>query len=252
MMRWLWLVALAALTWGCQVRPPIDPNDPAEVGIVAPEVLRRSLQWAWDAAAQRVMMGEITEEEARAFTRQRADELVGHIDVDQIPHDKAFAYGEVYRTAERWEEARVLFERALEHAPNDDLRVNSALRLAQSLAHLDQIEEALAMARAAFDAPDHETAPILPSVLYEIIPAAEGKGYDAKLAALLEDAIAQHQRTIVDPESEAGMNFFLARPVHTRRAWGKVAELYRAAGQDDGAARAAQRGADDEASSARL
>jgi hypothetical protein len=75
--------------------------------------------------------------------------------------------------------------------------------------------------------------PILMSVLYEIVPEAQGKGRDTDLARLLEDAIPQHKATVVDAGSEAGRAFLLARPLHVHKAWIKIAQLYQAAGKED-------------------
>lgn len=239
MKRWTPALSLLFLG-GCQVAPPLDPNDPSEVGVVAPEVLERGVKWAWDAASVRVELGEISEAEAQAYTRKRADDLVSHVDVAKVPDDQAFAYGQVFRTAQRWTDAETLFRRALKASKNDDGRVNSALRLAQALAHLRRVDEAIAAARGVFDVPDQETAPILPAVLYEIVPAASRQGRDKELADLLVEAIRQHERTIVDPATDAGKTFFLAKPTHIHRAWRTAIALYRSAGRDDLAERAAQ------------
>ncbi len=248
---WL-LLGLAVVVAGCATKPPPDPNDPDEVGMVKPEVLERSLRWAWEAAETRVVRGEITEQQAQDFTRARADELVEHIDIAKIPDDQAFAYGQVFRTAQRWEDARTLFQAALANAKTEDIRVNSGLRLAQALAHLDKVDEAIATARSVFDAPDHEAAPILPAVLYEIVPAARRKGKDAELAKLLEDAVAQHQRTRVDTESEAGRSFLMAMGVHIQKAWELAARLYRSAGDQQKASQAIAKALEAKASEVRI
>lgn len=252
-MKHAWLLLAAVwLVGGCATKPPPDPNDPEEVGMVQPEVLERSLRWAWEAAETRVVRGEITEQQAQEFTRARADELVEHIDLAKIPDAQAFAYGQVFRTAQRWEDAKTLFETALETAKTEDIRVNAGLRLAQSLANLGQVDEAIATARSVFDAPDHEAAPILPAVLYEIVPAGRRKGKDAELAKLLEDAVAQHQRTRVDVKSEAGQSFLMAMGVHIQKAWELAARLYRSAGEQEKATQAIAKALESRASEVRI
>ncbi|MCW5940610.1 MAG: hypothetical protein KIS66_00165 [Fimbriimonadaceae bacterium] len=240
-MRYAWLAGVLLVVGGCKVAPPPDPNDPSEVGVVAPEVLDRAVKWAWDAASARVETGEISEAQAQAYTRKRADDLVSHVQVGKVPDEQAFAYGQVFRTAQRWKEAEILFRRALAVAKNDDARVNSSLRLAQALAHLRRVDEAIQVARGVFGVPDQETAPILPAVLYEIVPAAQNQNKDKELADLLVAAIRQHERTIVNENTEAGKAFFMAKPAHIARAWRAAAALYRRAGRDDLAGQATQR-----------
>lgn len=152
------------------------------------------------------------------------------MDVDKIPASQAWEYGDVFKTAGRWDLAKKAYEIAIQNPRNEDRRVNDRLRLALAEAHLGNVERAIELARSVFDTDDRGTAPILPAVLLEIVPAAEGKGHDAELADLLVDAIAQHDRTIVDPHSDAGKAFFRAKPIHVRDAYRKAIALYTKAG----------------------
>jgi len=83
--------------------------------------------------------------------------------------------------------------------------------------------------------------PILPAVLLAIVPAGEGKGHDAELADLLEQAAAQHEQVVVDANTIPGRIFLLARPKHIRNAFLKAAELYEKAGNSAKATEARQR-----------
>jgi hypothetical protein len=49
----------------------------------------------------------------------------------------------------------------------------------------------------------------------------------------LEDAIAIHERTVVDPETVEGMAFLAARPHHIRNAYALAIRLYEAGGRED-------------------
>jgi hypothetical protein len=76
-----------------------------------------------------------------------------------------------------------------------------------------------------YDVPDDQSAPILPATLYEIVPAAEGKGHDKELAELLELAIRCHERTVVDIKTDDGRIFMAARRYHINKAATKAAVL---------------------------
>ncbi|MCA1998020.1 MAG: tetratricopeptide repeat protein [Armatimonadetes bacterium] len=241
--RWVRAAALAAALacCGCRLSPPPDPNDPGRGANVDADVLQRNLRHASDFLNERVLRGEITDAQAREMLAATARKMVDGVDLRLIPVRDAWRYGEFFRAAREWEKALVCFRAAVRTAPNEDRRVNDSLRLAHCLAELGRVDEAIAAARSVFDAPPEESAPILPAVLLEIVPAAQGKGRDVELARLLEDAIAIHQRTIVNPETAAGMAFLAARPHHIRRAWSLAVRLYRAAGREDLASAAVER-----------
>ncbi|HVL40081.1 MAG TPA: hypothetical protein VM328_11885 [Fimbriimonadaceae bacterium] len=224
---------------GCGQLP--DPNDPKDVGVLAPDVLRRQLKWASDNLNMRRAKGEITEDQAKSLITSYANDLLAQVDLRKIDPDRAWEYGEVCRTAQRWDMAREALEIAVANPPNEDRRINDTLRLAHVLAKMGQAPKAIETAKKVMDAEPHESAPILPAVLLEIVPAAEKKGHDAPLAALLEQAIKKHKETIIDPRSAPGQDFLAAKHHHISNAWGKVVELYRSAGQEAEADQARER-----------
>jgi tetratricopeptide (TPR) repeat protein len=236
-----YLLLILVFVAGCQVSPPPDPNDPRDVGMVDAQVLQRNLSSASNNLNIRQQRGELSADEARELMRQYADQLVAHIDIEKVPPHEAWRYAEVFRTARQWDEARQLLEVAIEQARTEDRRVNDTLRLAEANVHLGNVQRAIELARTTFTAPAEDKAPILPAVLFEIGPPAEGKGHDVELAQLVTEAAEQHRQVVVDPESEAGQMFLMARPHHVRNAYRKAAELYRAANREDMAQKALQR-----------
>ncbi len=216
---------------GCKVGPIPDPNDPDMAGANRIEVLQRNLGWAYSALQERVNKGEISVADQHRLIRLKADKLLENVDPRRLRPQDAWRFGDVFRTAQRWEDARKAYEVAVSTAQSEDRRVNDNLRLAQCLAKLGRIDEAISRARSAFKTPPAERAPILPAVLYEVVPAAQGKGNDGKLARLLEEAMREHQTTQIDVNSQAGRAFLTAFPHHLLLGWKKVLELYRSAGQ---------------------
>lgn len=215
--RWFPLAALVALA-GCKTQPPPDPNDPAQVGLVQPDVLMRNLRWASEAIFTRAAKREISESRARVMLSQYAADLTKHIDVSKIQEDKAWEYAEVFRTARQWEQAKVCFELALKNPTSEDRRVNDTLRLAQVLANLGQVPEALKTARKALDAGPNDRGPLIPSLVFELAPAARGKGHDAELAQLIEEAIPIYESNQVEAGTEVGKEFLQAKPYLVREA----------------------------------
>jgi hypothetical protein len=237
------LAVAALLCAGCHWGVPPDPNDPRTAGLLKPDVLRQDLAGASDALMERVQKGEIDDAKYKELMAKAANSLLDQVDIGQIPPAQAWQYGDVYITARRWKDARRALEIAVKAAKDDDRRVNDNLRLARVLAELGEVPAAVKTARSTFNVTDTGAAPILPATLLEIVPAGAGKGDDAELAALLEDAIACEQRTIVDAKTIPGQSFLVARPHHVRNAWRKVVELYRSAGKTN-EAEAAQARAD--------
>lgn len=246
-MRGLWIglgACLALGVAGCGRKPPPDPNDPSAVGILQPEVLQRNLKWASEMVNDRVDKGEITDKEGQTYLTKYANELTDKVDLKLMNEAQAWQYADVFRTAQRWELAKQALEVAVKHASkakNEDRRVNDSLRLAQTLAHLKQPKEAIALARSVFDVRPRDKAPILLSVAYEIVPALKDQHVDKEAAKLLEDAIAQHEQVEVDPKSDAGKTFLAVKWHHIRKAWDQVVDLYRVAGDEAGAQAARQR-----------
>jgi tetratricopeptide (TPR) repeat protein len=258
-------VALAALAafaiggqFGCRAKAPPDPNDPAQVGIMRPEVLQNNLRWASEMINDRVARAEITEEEGEEYLRKYADELVAKINFDKAPSMHAWRYGEIFRAARRWDLAEPVLEKAVEYARkggNQDRRVNDSLRLAQTYAELGKPEKAIEMARSVYDAPETDKAPILYSVLYEVVPAIrnhaekisnpqERERILVDSARMTEAAIGQHLSVIVNPKEEAGAKFLATKWHHVRKGWEMVFELYRDAGREDLAQEAQTRAAE--------
>ncbi len=239
-MRRLFIFALILVSIGCKTGVVPDPNDPKD-GPLSAERLRTNLAVTAQMLNDRWIKGEITDAQVQQFLTRRANDLLRGIQVDRLDPSVVWEYADILRTAKRWPEAVTFLRVAVQHPPNEDRRVNDTLRLAQALCYTDKVAEAIPLARTVFNAKPAEKAPILPSVLLEIVPAAEGKGHDAELAQLLEDAIYQHQMVIVDPKSEGGQAFLQARPHHTRRAWGEVIRLFDQSGHPDKATEAGKK-----------
>jgi truncated hemoglobin YjbI len=182
---------------------------------------------------RRVEKKEITPEKRDEVMAAMTLSYVEIISPEEATDSNAWVVGDLYRDAGRWKEAFALYDRARKAAANEDRRVNDELRYARAAAVLGKMKDALAAAKATFSAPPKEKAPILPAILYEVVPAGQGKGSDLELARLLEGAIAQHQKVVVDPKSEPGQVFLIARPSHIQRAFSKMIELYDKAGRKD-------------------
>lgn len=223
--------------WGT----PPDPNDPRVAGN-SPEYLRRMLKGASDSLLKREMSGEIGDQEYHKLVARAANDLLDQVKVGPIAPDKAWEWGELYIAARRWPSARAALEIAVKSPRDPNRQVNDTLRLARVLAEMGQVRESVEVARRVLGVPDNAAAPILPATLLEIVPAGAGKGADPALAKLLEDAIGAEMRTIVDPNTDAGKAFLMARPIHVEHAWAKVIELYRGAGETQAAEAAQVRG----------
>jgi hypothetical protein len=209
--------------------------------MMTPEVLRQDLKGASDSLLERLHRGEINDRQFQDLMARSANVLLQSVKVERIAPPKAWEYGEIFITARKWPEAKKALEIAVKNARGDDRRVNDNLRLARVLAELGDVAGAIAAARSTFNAPDGATAPILPATLLEIVPAVKVKGHGPELAALLEDAIKCENRTIVDPKTDSGSAFLMARPFHIRNAWNIILELYLTAGKIDEAKAAAAR-----------
>lgn len=230
----LFLLPLALSLSGCHFYTFPDPNDPNLAGDMQPDVLRRQVKGASDALFARRMSGEISEEQYQRLLIEYTDDLLKNTKVEAIDPEKAWEYGEVYRTARKWKEAETLYREAVKVAKaskDDDRRVNDTLFLAQALAEQGNVEEAIQEARSTFDASGPFKAPILYAVLYQIVPGGQNKGKDAELARLLEDAVRQSDLVQVDPSTEAGKAFNFALPHHQHNARELAAKLYLGVGK---------------------
>lgn len=236
MTRWLATALIALSIAGCQTKSFPDPNDPAIAGKEAPERLLANLRQMSEQANRRVARGELSEEDAEKIVSAKARELASGLDVKNIPVNHAWMYGDLYRSGRLWSKAERALGIAVKEAKSDDRRIVDTLRLAQSQAEQGKVKDAIASAEAVMMARPVDSAPILPAVLLEIVPAAERREFDRELAGLLKKAINAHSRTIVDATSPPGKAFLLARSRHVDDAWGKVIELYRRAGDSQSAA----------------
>lgn len=236
----LLLCAFALGLSGCKFGTFPDPNDPAGAGDLQPEVLRRQVKGASEALLARVATGEITNERYQDLLADYAEGLLKSLHIENIDPAKAWEYGEVFRTGRMWKQAAAAYRIALEQAKkskNEDRRVNDSLFLGEALAHLGRVGEAIDLARSTFDTPPVSKAPILYGALYNIAPAGKGKGKDAELARLLEEAIDQSSLAQVDYATEAGKAYLIALSHHQRNARQLAAELYLAAGKEADAER---------------
>ncbi len=241
---WLSCLALALAAAGCQTGQLPDPN--AEEGTLGlhPEYMKENLAALRRSLDQRVMNGLMTEEQRDEVLERELKEMIDNIPITNIPPKKAWHYGDLFRDAGDWEDAYMCYDIARKSAESEDRRVNDNLRFAQSAGALGKVDEAIEAARSVFDAPPQDKAPILPAILYEVVPAAKGKGKDAELAKLLEEAIQQHQQVVVDAASQPGKDFLMAKPRHIELAWNSAIDLYQEAG-DEAEARAAVRRAEE-------
>jgi short subunit dehydrogenase-like uncharacterized protein len=239
------LAVLGLALVGCKTGQLPDPNDPAEAGVMGPDVLQQNLKGANEALYQRLLVGEIDEKAYKQYIEQAAEDILEKSTIDRLSPSEAWKYVEVLRTAGRWRETAQLARVAVDFAKkskNTDRWVNDSLRLAQAEAMLGNVDAAIQDVEAILGVGDTDAAPILLGVYLEVVPAARGKGRDAELAALTEKAIACQMRTKVNENTEPGANFIKARPTHVRRAWGLVVELLNAAGRPKEAIAAAERG----------
>ncbi len=214
---------------GCHSTPWPDPNDPRGAGVQQPEVLRRQVTGASDALLARVVGGEITDAQYRDLLANYTDGLLKGIRVESLDPKRAWEYGMVFRAGRLWPKAEEAFRVAVKAAPDIDRKVNDTLRLAEAEAQQGRVEEAVRTARETFDSP--YKVPILYSVLYEIVPAGRGKGHDADLARLLEDAIPQSDLVRVNLATDEGKAFVMALPHHQHNARELAAQLYVSAGR---------------------
>lgn len=218
------LPLVALLVVGC--RQLANPNDVASLAPEdRPQAAMRVLDSTKEYFGERVNAGEITDEQRNALLRAEADRLLNTFDPKRIRPEDQWIYGDFLRATGRTQDAAVALKQAADSAKTWDRRVNDTLRYATELAKLNKVPEALAAAQGVLKAPDEECAPILPATLYELVPAAEGKGHDKELADFLAKAEACHRRTKVDAKSAEGKSFRFAAAYHLRRAEEKIAQL---------------------------
>jgi tetratricopeptide (TPR) repeat protein len=235
-MNWRWnSVALLCLFGfaGCHFAQLDDPNEILESKYIDAEVMQRNIAQAHATLNERVKKGEITKEQKDKMILDLVQKISGIVDISTVPDDAAWRFADLFRQAGDLDDARKLYERAVEVAPNEDRRVNDSLQLARVMAMQGDVEGAIRIAETTFSAPPNGKAPILMAALYEIFPAGEGKGKDVELAQFLEKAIEQHMLVEVDAKSEAGIAFLQASDVHTSKAWDIVLRVFANEGRTD-------------------
>lgn len=225
------VISAMAMGTGCQFGQIPDPNIVAEQGMPNPEIVNRNLDDMYAVLTRRVQLGEITAEQRDEMIVERAQRAVAEINLEEIPVNQAWRFGDLFRKAEQWETAYQLYSIALDNAPDWDRTVNDSLRKAHMAAHLGRLDEAFELSRSTFEAPPEEKAPILFAVLYEIVPAGRGQGRDGELATLLMEASEQMMETQVDPNSEPGQAFLLTKPHHINMAFEETIRLLDASGE---------------------
>jgi hypothetical protein len=225
---------------GCQAPSIPDPNDPANAGPNLAHVVQADLKSVNDAANRMVVDQQITPDQAKVLINQYEAGLCRGLDITKVSPEDAYIFGQIFLDAKDWEDARKVLTVAVKAAKTEDRRINDTLRLAQVYAELGDIDKAIEVARFTYTTNGNDKAPILPGVLFGVVPAGQGKGKDAELAKLLEDAIRQHEQVVINPSLESGKLFLSAKPILISRAWREVIRLYEASGHPNLADKARQ------------
>lgn len=209
---------------GCGKFP--NPNNIQSVDITdRAETAYRLLEGAEATLDFKVNAAEISDIERMNMIRNYAEELLKSIQPKAVPAEDQWMYAALLRVTGRWKEAETALETAVRAASTTDRKVNDTLKLAQAEAQNGKVETALATARSVMNVDDRDAVPILPAVLFEIVPAAEGKGFDKELSKLLSEAIDTQQRVVVDRNTDEGRAFLITRPDRIRRAVRKMQDL---------------------------
>ncbi|HRD31969.1 MAG TPA: hypothetical protein PLS15_09825 [Fimbriimonadaceae bacterium] len=225
----LGLAALAFASFGCQTDVIDYPLDPQQVGQVDADLVLRTYNAHRERLEVRVAKQGLDPKEKDRLLREFLKTFTDTTDTGNIPIEKAYQYADMFRLAGDWKTAENLYGASVKWAEGRkdyDRFTNDALRQAWCLAELGQVKPALALARRTYTVPPAAKAPILFAVLYEITPAARGKGEDKELAKLIADACAQHVQVRVDPASASGQALIQGRAYHMRVAMNTVIELY--------------------------
>jgi tetratricopeptide (TPR) repeat protein len=239
------VLGLCILVGGCKPIDLPDPNNPKNLtadGVA--KLLHSEIQSTADDLNARVVSGQITDAQREALLAKRASELLKEGDPNHSPPQDDWIYADLYLTEDNFSAAIPLLKQGIDYAEtvkDDDRRVNDSFRLARALAATGKIEPALDLAQKIIASKPSDPGPVLPSVLLQLTPLTEGKGHDDQLAKLLEESIHEHLLEKVDPTSEAGKAFLIARPFHIEHAWQKIIELLNKTGHPDQAAAAAVR-----------
>ncbi len=231
MRRRPWSLLLGCLVLaGCRLGEIPDPNDPDQIHSVDLKMIQATLSDDYANLFSRQVKGEITEAQVHDLLVAEAKKYAAAIDVTQIDPDQAWQFGEILRTAEDWKKGAEVYKIATAAPVTVDRKVNDTLRYAQCLAHLGKVPEAIKLTRSVFNVRPEDKGPILPAVLYEIVPPAEKSGHARELAQLLVDACREHLAVRVDVETMPGRAFLTARFTHIRRAADEALRLARKTG----------------------
>ena len=240
------LLPLVLFCTGCHTGTLPDPNDVATAGPDSATVIMRQLQVASDSLNLRKDRKEIDDRQYRLLITKIARDYIAQAKDKSITDENAATWGAVYTTARDWPNAETALQKAVDvdkKVASEDYKklgdlVGDTLQLASAQAHVGKVHESVETVRTIFYVPPKAKAPILTSVLFDIVPAGVRHGGGLELADLLRDSIKQHEQVLVDPNTDAGRDFLLARPHHIQRAWEEAALLYQAAGKDDQARQA--------------
>jgi tetratricopeptide (TPR) repeat protein len=233
--------AIATGCVGCHTGTLADPNDVATAGPDSAAVIMAQLQVAADSLNLRKDNREIDDRGYRLIFAKVARDYIAEAKDKTITDQNASTWGKVYVTALDWKDAEIALQQAVkadqEPAKTDfkmlGVLVGDTLALAGAQAHLGKVHDAVATARSVFNVAPKAKAPILTSILYDVVPAGVRHGGTIELADLIKDAIKQHEEVLVDPSTDGGRDFLLARPHHIQRAWQEAALLYDAGGRHD-------------------
>jgi tetratricopeptide (TPR) repeat protein len=233
----LLLCAGLLLLGGCMTGKIDNPNR-LETAVEDPERLLEKLNHQNDRLQERVLTGELNQQEKDDLIQAEVAKAADAITPEMITPATAYAYGELFRKADRWERSFEVYQMATESPATESRRVIDTLQFARVAAHLGKIDQAISLAEAVFDTPPTTKESILPAVLYEILEEGLGQGRDEELADMLHRSIGQHLEAVVDEETPEGQAFLQARPFHLKKAWSKLAQLYNVQGRLDEARRA--------------
>ncbi|MEI8281895.1 MAG: hypothetical protein WCG75_05785 [Armatimonadota bacterium] len=218
------LALLALVLIGCGQYA--NPNDLTAIrSELRVEIAYKRLEAAESTLQFKVDSKEINDVRRNELISDLASDMLQSIEQKTVPESDQWMYAALLRVTNQWPATEVALKRAVVVAATQERKINDSLKLAQAKARNGEVDEALATATSVLNAADKDAAPILPAVLYEIVPAAEGKGRDKELADLLTKAIECHKRVKIDVATEAGRAFLIARQYHINRATRKISDL---------------------------
>ena len=223
-MRAYFPVAFGLLLAACGQLP--NPNDLATISAdKRAAIAYKRLDSAEATLDYKVTSREITDEKRNQLIAELAQDLLTSIDPKSVPDNDQWMYASLLRVTNRWTEVEPSLKIAVKVASTPDRKVNDTLKLAQAEAKNGEVAEAIQTASTVLNVDDKDAAPILISVLYELVPAAEKKGHDKDLADLLVKAMACAVRVKVDPTTDAGKAYLAASRHHLGKAQEKLDEL---------------------------